>query len=73
MRSNTDYCTQLTSSQLDLACDIIVIICLFFSLQEHTNVIHAVQCDDFHVIGGSKDGTLVIYDFLDPTPPFLRT
>ena len=32
-------------------------------------MVWAVQFDDFQVISGSRDGTLVIHDFLDTTLP----
>ena len=35
---------------------------LSFSLQELTGFVQAVQCDDFQVISGSNDGTLVMHD-----------
>ena len=46
---------------------------LSFSLQEHTLCVDAVQFDDFQIISGSRHGTILIHDFLDPTPPILRT
>ena len=48
---------------------IFIFLSLSFSLQEHTVGVDAVQCDDFQVISGSYDGTLVIHDFLVPELP----
>ena len=46
-------------------------LCLF--LQEHTGYVYGLQFDAVQVISGSHDGTLLTYDFLDPTPPILST
>ncbi len=46
---------------------------LSFSLQEHRDWVSTLQFDDYRVISGYEDGTLVIHDFLDPTPPILKT
>ena len=65
------------SLQLDLACDIIVFVyhryLFVFVLQECISRVNAVHCDNFQVVSGSDNGTLVIHDFLGPTSLILRT
>ena len=56
-----------------MALSTVIDLFMSFSLQEHTGIVEGVQCDDFQIISGSYDGTLLIHDFLDPTPPILTT
>ena len=66
MRSDLIECVKLSlSTVIDLF--------MSFSMQEHTDWVMGVQCDDFQIISGSKDGTLLVHDFLGPIAPILTT
>ena len=58
---------------MKLSLSTVIDLFMSFSLQQHTDVVRGVQCDDFQIISGSQDGTLLVHDFLDPTPPILTT
>ena len=37
--------------------------------QEHSHLVLSLQFDDFQIVSGSLDDTILILDFLDPVPP----
>ena len=37
--------------------------------QEHSHWVNSLQIDDFQIVSGSRDDTILIRDFLDPVPP----
>ena len=37
--------------------------------QEHSGGVFGLQFDDFQIVSGSEDDTILIWDFLDPVPP----
>ena len=37
--------------------------------QEHLDLLLSLQFDDFQMVSGSLDDTILIWDFLDPVPP----
>jgi len=37
--------------------------------QEHSSIIRSLEFDDFQIISGSRDDSILIWDFLDPIPP----
>lgn len=40
----------------------------FIFLQEHTSDVVTIQIDDFSIVSGAWDDSIVIRDFLDPVP-----
>ena len=37
--------------------------------QKHSGSVLSLQFDDFQIVSGSLDDTILIWDFLDPVPP----
>ena len=50
-----------------VACpSLLILTCLS---QEHSSGVYGLQIDDFQIVSGSNDDTILIWDFLDPVPP----
>lgn len=48
------------------------LLCVFFSfifMQEHTGRVFRLQFDEFQIVSSSHDDTILIWDFLNYTPP----
>jgi F-box and WD-40 domain protein 1/11 len=42
---------------------------IFNSFQEHTGRVFRLQFDEFQIVSSSHDDTILIWDFLNCTPP----
>lgn len=45
------------------------LMCLSLNKQEHTGRVFRLQFDEFQIVSSSHDDTILIWDFLNYTPP----
>lgn len=61
---------QNQNSNLNLLSNVkIRVFASFFSKQEHTGRVFRLQFDEFQIVSSSHDDTILIWDFLNYTPP----